>query len=57
MWFVWARVRLNTLLAVGFDPKVSFTEIRKDPIEVMVSDAEVGAPMSAPRTCRDEAMV
>ncbi len=36
--FVWARVRLNTLLAVGFDLKVFFTEIGKDPAEVTVSD-------------------
>lgn len=36
--FVWARARPNTLLAVGFDLKVFFTEIGKDPTEVTVSD-------------------
>lgn len=36
--FVWARVRLNTLLAVGFDLKVFFTEIGKAPTRVTVSD-------------------
>ena len=34
--FVWARARLNTLLAVGFDLKVFFTEVDKPPGEVTV---------------------
>ena len=36
--FVSARVRLNTLLAVGFDLKVFFAEIGKAPTRVTVSD-------------------
>ncbi len=36
--FVWARARLNTLLAVGFDLKVFFTEVSKPPGEVTVRD-------------------
>ena len=36
--FVWARARRNTLLAVGFDLKVFFTVVAKDPTEVTVAD-------------------
>jgi len=36
--FVWARARPNTLLAVGFDLKVFFTVVAKDPTEVTVAD-------------------
>lgn len=36
--FVWARARLNTLLAVAFDLKVFFTVVAKDPGEVTTGD-------------------
>jgi site-specific recombinase XerD len=36
--FVWARARHNTLLAVGFDLKVFFTVVAKDPAEVTTAD-------------------
>ena len=36
--FVWARARPNTLLAVGFDLKVFFTVVGKEPSEVAVTD-------------------
>jgi integrase/recombinase XerD len=36
--FVWARVRRNTLLAVGYDLKVFFTVVGKAPDQVTVSD-------------------
>jgi len=36
--FVWARARHNTLLAVGFDLKVFFTVVDKQPFEVAVAD-------------------
>jgi len=36
--FVWARSRHNTLLAVGFDLKVFFAVVRKDPCEVTSAD-------------------
>lgn len=36
--FVWARARLNTLLAVAYDLKVFFTVVGRDPAEVTVAD-------------------
>ncbi len=36
--FVWARARHNTLLAVGFDLKVFFTVVPKDPSDVTTAD-------------------
>ena len=36
--FVWARARHNTLLAVGFDLKVFFTVVAKDPAQVTTAD-------------------
>lgn len=36
--FLAARCRPNTVLAVGFDLKVFFTEVRKDPVEVTTAD-------------------
>lgn len=36
--FAWARVRPNTLLAIGFDLKVFFTVIDKEPAAVTTQD-------------------
>lgn len=36
--FVAARARPNTVLATGYDLKVFFTMVRKEPVEVSVAD-------------------